>query len=72
MIFVKQQIESFGLKLKSKANGREGVDFIIGDNEVNLQSIDLDTTVRSIKIVKQDLGELKGNLFISLVLILDK
>lgn len=37
-----------------------------------LQSIDLDTIVRSIKIVKQNLGELKGNLFISLVLILDK
>ncbi|MCD9577785.1 hypothetical protein [Tenacibaculum maritimum] len=34
--------------------------------------IDLDTTQRSIKITKQELRELKDNLFISLVLIVDK
>jgi len=53
-------------------NGREGVDFLIGDNQLYLQSIDFDTPQRSIKIVKQDLGELRDNLFVALVLILDK
>ena len=37
-----------------------------------LQSIDLDTTQRSIKIIKQDLGELRKKLFVVLVLIIDK
>ncbi len=53
-------------------NGREGVDFLIGGNEIYLQSIDLDTSQRSIKIAKQDLGELKDNLFIVLVLIIEQ
>ena len=34
--------------------------------------MDLDTSQRFIKIKKQDLGELKENLFIGLVLIIDK
>ena len=36
------------------------------------KSFDLDTIQRSIKISKQDLGELKDNLFIALVLIMEK
>ena len=56
----------------TKADGREGVDFLIGDNQLYLQSIDLDTSQRCIKVAKQDLGELKDNLFITLVLIIDK
>jgi hypothetical protein len=72
MTFFKLEIESFGIKIKSKPNSREGVDFLIGDNELHLQSIDLDTTERSIKISKEELGELKDNLFIALILIIDK
>lgn len=37
-----------------------------------LQSLDLDTIDRSAKIVKKDLGELRDNLFIILVLIIDE
>ncbi|WP_346882171.1 hypothetical protein [uncultured Algibacter sp.] len=70
--FINSELESFELELTPKQNGREGVDFIIGTNEIYLQSIDLDTTQRSIKITKQELGELKNNLFIALVLIIDK
>ena len=69
---IKLELKNFDLELISKRNGREGVDFLMGDNQIYLQSIDLDTTQRSIKIPKQDLGELKDNLFIALVLIIDK
>ena len=70
--FVKLELQNIGLKLMSKPNGREGVNFLIGDKQLHLQSIDLDTIQRSIKISKQDLGELKDNLFIALVLIMEK
>ncbi len=50
------------------SDGREGVDFLIGDNQFHR----LDTAQCSIKISKQDLGELKDNLFIALVLIIEK
>jgi len=70
--FINSELESFDLKLSSKPNGREGVDFLIESNQLYLHSIDLDTTQRSIKITKQDLGELKDNLFIALILIIDK
>ena len=72
MTFFKLEIESFGIKIKSKPNSREGVDYLIGDNQIHLKSIDLDTTQRSIKILKKELGELKENLFIALILIIDK
>lgn len=70
--FLKSELTSFDLELTPKQNGREGVDFLIGDNQLYLQSIDFDAPQRSIKIVKQDLGELKNNLFVALVLILDE
>ena len=70
--FIKSELENFNLELTPIQNGREGVDFLISDNQLYLQSIDLDTSQRSIKITKQDLGELKDNLFIALVLIIDK
>lgn len=70
--FVLSQFIISELELTQKQNGREGVDFLIDDNQLYLQSIDLDTTQRSIKISKQDLGALKDNLFIVLVLIIDK
>lgn len=68
--FVKSKLNNLGLK--RKLNGREGVDFLLGNNQLYLQSIDLDTSERSIKIKKQDLGELKDNLFVALVLVIDK
>ena len=70
--FIKSKFRKFSLELTQKPNGREGVDFLIGGKEIYLQSIDLDTTQRSIKISKQDLGELKHNFFVALVLIIDK
>lgn len=70
--FIKSDFEKFDLELMVKRNGREGVDFLVDDKQLYLQSIDLDTTQRSIKISKQDLGELTDNLFIALVLIIDK
>ena len=60
------------MELIQKPNDREGVDYLIGPNEIYLLSIDLDTAQSSIKISKQDLGELRDNLFIALVLIFDK
>ena len=63
--FLNSELKSHSLELTPKINGREDVDFLIGDNQLYLQSIDLDTTQRSIKIAKQDLGELKDNLFMS-------
>jgi hypothetical protein len=72
MSFLKILLKKNELKITSKPNGREGVDFVIGENKLYLQSINLDTSKRSIKIKKQDLGELKDNLFVVLVLILDK
>lgn len=54
--FLKYELKEFNLELTLKTNGREGVDFLIGDNKLYLQSIDLDTTQRSIKITKQNLG----------------
>lgn len=70
--FVKLKLKNAGLKLIGNKNGREGVDFLIGDNQIYLQPLDLDTIKQSIKISKQDLGELNDNLFIALVLIIEK
>lgn len=70
--FLKSELISLDLELTTKPDGREEVDFLIGTNQLHLKSIDLDTTQRSIKISKQDLGELKDNLFIALVLIMEK
>lgn len=69
--FIKFELASFGLKLTSKTNGREGVDFLIGDYQLYLQPINLDTTQRSIKISKEALGTLKNDLFVVLVLVID-
>lgn len=69
---LKSELTNFDIELTVKLDGREEVDFLIGDNQLYLKSIDLDTTQRSIKISKQDLGELNDNLFFALVLIIDK
>jgi hypothetical protein len=69
--FIELELKKFSLLLTTKSDGREGVDFLIGTDEIHLQSINLDTVQHSIKIAKQDLGELRGNLFVALVLIID-
>jgi hypothetical protein len=43
------ELKNIGLELKNTTNGREGVDFLIGENQLYLQSIDLDTSQWSIK-----------------------
>ena len=48
--YLKYELEEFNLELTPKSNGREGIDFLIGENQLYLQSIDLDTSQRSIKI----------------------
>ncbi|AUP77342.1 hypothetical protein [Flavivirga eckloniae] len=70
--FLKSELKSHNLELKPKSDGREGVDFLIGNHQIYLQPLDLDTVTQSIKIAKQDLGELNDNLFIALVLIIEK
>lgn len=70
--FLKSELEKIGLKLITKESGREGVDFLIGTNELFLQSLDLDSIDRSAKIVKKDLGELRDDLFVILVLIIEE
>ena len=57
-------------------SGREGVDFIVkiksgNKHELYLQILELDKQ-RSIKIPKQQLGELKDNLWIVLILFIIK
>mgnify|MGYP003624520176 CR=1 FL=1 len=51
--------------------GEKGVDFLIENKKIYLQLLDLDTILQSIKILKQDLGELNKNLLIGLVLLID-
>ena len=36
--FIKSELKTFDLELTSKQNGREGVDFLIGDNQLYLKS----------------------------------
>ncbi|MFS4456949.1 hypothetical protein [Maribacter sp. 2304DJ31-5] len=70
--FLKSELKSHNLELTAKTDGREGVDFLIGENQIYLQPLDLDTVKQGIKIPKQDLGELNDNLFIALVLITEE
>lgn len=69
---LKSELKSLNLELITKNDGREGVDFLIGTHQIYLQPLDLDTVKQSIKIAKQDLGELNDNLFIALVLIIEQ
>ena len=70
--FLKSELKSHNLELIAKTDGREGVEFLIENHQIYLQPLDLDTVKQSIKIAKQDLGELNDNLFIALVLIIEK
>jgi hypothetical protein len=73
--FMKSELKKAQIKVSEKESGREVVDFIIKTNNGNsyqlfFQSIDFGTE-RSIKIPKQDLGELTDNLLIGLVLLIE-
>lgn len=73
--FMKSELKKAQIKVIQKESGREGIDFVISNNNGNsyqlfFQSIDA-VTERRIKIPKQDLGELKENLLIGLVLLIE-
>ncbi|MEM7549491.1 MAG: hypothetical protein AAF363_07450 [Bacteroidota bacterium] len=72
--FVKQELMKAGLEVFASESENRGVDFIIKTpsgkyHELFLQPINLDFT-RSVKIPKNDLGELKDNLWIVLVFVM--
>ncbi|WP_367060229.1 hypothetical protein [Algibacter sp. 2305UL17-15] len=70
--FMKSELKKAQIKVSQKESGREGVDFLIGYKQIYLQPLDLDIILQSIKILKQELGALNDNLFIALVLIIEK
>ncbi|MEW4924643.1 hypothetical protein ABXQ82_12865 [Algibacter sp. 2305UL17-15] len=69
---MKSELKKAQIKVSQKESGREGVDFLIGYKQIYLQPLDLDIILQSIKILKQELGALNDNLFIALVLIIEK
>jgi hypothetical protein len=73
--FMKSELKKAQIQVSDNENGREAVDYVIESKtgkqyQLFFQSIET-TTKRSIKIPKQDLGELKDNLFIGLVLLIE-
>jgi len=69
--FLKSELNKHSLELTPKTDGREGVNFLVGDKQLYLQSLDLGTQ-RSIKIPKRELGELNDNLFVTLILVINQ
>ncbi|MFI1743985.1 hypothetical protein [Thalassobellus sediminis] len=72
---MKSELKKAQIKVSHNESGREAVDFNIKTNngksyQLFFKSIDFDTK-RIIKIPKQDLGELKENLLIGLVLLIE-
>jgi len=73
--FMKSEFKKAQIEVSKKESGREVVDFILKANNDNsyqlfFQSIDFGIE-RSIKIPKQDFGELNDNLLIGLVLLIE-
>jgi len=73
--FMKSELEKAQIKVSNDESGREAVDFIIEyksgkQYQLFFKSIDFGTE-RSIKIPKQNLGELNENLLIGLVLLIE-
>lgn len=73
--FMKSELLKAQIKVLEKESGREVVDFVIKSKsgkqyQLVFKSIDYGTE-RSIKIPKQDLGELKENLLIGLILLIE-
>lgn len=74
--FITTEIERIQCKIVSKTGGREGSDYILTTDKGNihelyLKSVNLDRE-REIKIPKHELGDLKANLWLALVLIIEK
>lgn len=74
--FIKSELIKVQIDISQNKNGREDVDFILKTttgnlHEVYLQPINLNKE-RSVKISKQVLGEPKDNLWVILVLMMDK
>jgi hypothetical protein len=72
---MKSELNKAQIKVLEKESGREAVDFIIESKnskqyQLFFTSIGADRE-RSIKIPKQDLGELRDNLLIGLVLLIE-
>ncbi|XMO86218.1 hypothetical protein AAFN75_15615 [Algibacter sp. AS12] len=70
--FMKLELKKAQIKVSANESGREGVDFLIGNKKIYFKPLDLDSILQSIKILKQELGELNDNLFVALVLIIEK
>lgn len=73
--FMKLELNKAQIEFSQKESGREAVDFIIKVNngssyQLFFKSIDAGTE-KSIKISKQDLGELNENLLIGLALLIE-
>jgi hypothetical protein len=73
--FMKSELKKAQIGISNNESGREGVDFIINTKNGNayqlfFKCIDA-VTERSIKIPKYGLGELKENLLIGLVLLIE-
>ncbi|WP_156112412.1 hypothetical protein [Lacinutrix jangbogonensis] len=73
--FMKSELLKAQIKVSDNKSGSEGEDFIIESLKGNtyqlfFKSIDFDTE-RSIKILKQDLGELNNKLLIGLILLIE-
>ena len=75
MDFVKTELNKAKFTLTTDQSRVEGLDYIITAstgkiNQLRLRSINLDTE-RSIKIQKQDFGEITSNRFLGLVLVIE-
>ncbi|WP_298497657.1 hypothetical protein [uncultured Algibacter sp.] len=70
--FMKLELQNAQIEVSANKSRREGVDFLIGNKQIYLQPLDLDTILQSFKILKHELGEPNDNLFIALVLIIEK
>jgi hypothetical protein len=70
--FMKLEFQNAQIDVSANESGREGVDFLIGNKQIYFQPLDLDTILQSFKILKHELGELNDNLFIALVLVIEK
>ena len=72
--FMISELEKAKITVTSKQSGREAIDYTIDTENstynVYFQLLDYGLD-RSIKILKQDLGELKDNLLVGLVLLID-
>ena len=70
--FMQSELKKAQIEASANESGREGVDFLIGNKQIYFQPLDLDTVLQSFKILKHELGEPSDNLFIALVLIIEK